>query len=84
MLIRWWLMNPLQAASLNTTSSGAAAQLEPREINMGPHKGKYVLPWRVVQDKAHEAHWDAIMMCQDVSLDPDEMFAPDEDESRKA
>lgn len=84
MLLRFWLMNASQAAALNTTGTDAEQQLEPREIDMGVHTGKFVLPYRVIQNEAFRDLWDAILMCEDVTLETDDIFLPPPDEGRAA
>lgn len=47
------IMDTSQAAQLCEFTQGQTSQLDPRLVDAGPHKGKWVLPWRVCNDEQH-------------------------------
>jgi hypothetical protein len=76
------VMDKLQAARFRDETSGDDNRLEPREITAaGPHKGKFALPERVLNDPNFAARRDALLMLgAPVVLDTAVAFVEIEDE----
>lgn len=65
------LLTELQAARFREETAGDRNRLEPRLVDAGPYKGKYVLPERVMMDPAHEQRRDAFRMLTSITMDTD-------------
>jgi hypothetical protein len=69
MMMPFLAMSETQAAAFREETLGDQNRLDPRLVDAGPYKGKYVLPERVIYDEAHIAHRDAFRMLNKVNLD---------------
>lgn len=75
-LLPYLLMNAQQAARFREETAGDQYGLDPREIEVGPYKGKYALPRRVMDDPHHAERKDAFLMLTEVAVDEDEAWPP--------
>ena len=82
------LMTTMQAAQLRNETAEDADRLDPREVTVGPHSGKFALNAAVLTDPAYTARRDAFLMLGNpVVLDTDVAFYVEptpEDLARKA
>ena len=80
------LMDRLQAARFRTETANDEHKLEPREIFVGNHKGKFALPETVATAVGFEDRRDAFLMLGNpVVLNASVVFQdPDEEQSRAA
>jgi hypothetical protein len=79
-LMPFLVMSEAQAARFREETIGDQNRLDPRLVDAGPQKGKYVLPERVTFDPAHVAHRDAFRMLNVVTMDTDAAWPPAEEE----
>jgi hypothetical protein len=78
-LIRMLLLTETQAATCRgTTSLGHA--LMPRTIVDGIHQGKAALPLAVLSDPAHVNQRLFLLSLDQVNLDPEEAWPPEQEE----
>ncbi len=68
-IMPFFVMSDLQAARFREETAGDQNRLEPRLVDAGLYKGRYVLPERVMEDPAHEARHDALRMLTVVAID---------------
>lgn len=76
------IMSALEAARFRDATAQDAARLDPILVRGGPHLGKYALPARLKADPDFEDRWDAFAMCEEVALDTEVAFPPNEDSLR--
>ena len=79
-LMPFLMMSETQAARFREETLGEQNRLDPRLVDAGLYKGKYVLPERVMFDPAHIAHRDAFRMLTSASIDIEAAWPPAEDE----
>jgi len=69
------IMSELEAARFREATAGEQNRLDPRKVDLGTHKGKYVLPERVKFDPAFTDQRDAFAVMETVALDVEAVFA---------
>jgi hypothetical protein len=72
------IMSAQQAARFREETAGDENQLDPREISVGPHAGKFALPRRVMDDPVFAERQDALLMLTEVVLNTDVVWPPQE------
>lgn len=73
-LLPFLMLTEQQAARFREATAGSENRLEPRLVEAGPYKGKYVLPRRVMFDPAFAAQADAFALLTDVQMDTSVAF----------
>ena len=80
-MLPFLVMTDLQAARFREETMTDQNRLDPRLVDAGPQKGKYVLPERVMMAPEHVSHRDAFRLLTVVSIDTDLAWpAPPEEE----
>jgi hypothetical protein len=80
MIYPFLAMDQAAAARFNDVTRASGNVLEPRRVENGPYKGKFVLPYRVRQDPAHASHYDAFAVLDEVQIDPEVAWPPTPEE----
>lgn len=82
-ILPFLVMSDVQAARFREETQHDENRLDPRLVEAGPYKGKYVLPERVMMDPAHEQRRDAFRMLTSITMDIDLAWPPTPEENEE-
>lgn len=68
-ILPFFIMSEAQAAAFREETIGDQNRLDPRLVDAGPQRGKWVLPERVIFDPAHEGRRDALRMLNVLNIE---------------
>lgn len=72
------VMSSLEAARFRDLTQNDSSRLDPVLVRGGTHITKYALPARVKTDPDFQSHWDAFAMCDEVAIDIEVGFPPED------
>lgn len=79
-VLPYLVMDTLQAARLRELTQNSTHKLDPRLVEAGIYKGKWVLPKRIALDPAYTEHYDAFALLTEITLDSELAWPPVEED----